>query len=104
MEKYNEPIFPAMNPYKEAAKQGESGLGPTKMRSMNMKRDAMHKAYLDRWQATGKDGKDGKKPIDGIIMPATPWAASRLGFTQKAMYVGYTGVFNLVGMYCDLWP
>lgn len=94
LESCGEPVFESMHGYAEAAKVGEADLGPTKMRMMNLKRNALQKAYLDRWMATG--GK-GKEPIDGIIMAATPWAASRLGQTQKTIYVGYTGVFNLLG-------
>ena len=43
---YSEPIFPSMEPYRLAAQAGESGLGPTKMRMMNLKRNALQKAYL----------------------------------------------------------
>jgi hypothetical protein len=93
-QKHGEPIYPAMTPYETYAKQGEGNLGPTKMRNMNIKRDMLHKAYLNRWQASATADKG---PIDGIIMPTTPWCAARLGFTQKAMYVGYTGVWNLLG-------
>ncbi len=94
MQKHGEPTYPAMTPYETYAKQGEDTLGPTKMRNMNMKRDTLHKAYLDRWQATATAGK---APLDGIIMATTPWCAARLQFTQKAMYVAYTGVWNLLG-------
>jgi amidase len=94
LEPHEEPVFESMNEYAEAAKAGESDLGPTKMRMMNLKRNELQKAYLDRWMATGTHGK---QPIDGIIMAATPWAAARLGQTQKTLYVGYTGIFNLLG-------
>ncbi|KAL8740272.1 MAG: hypothetical protein Q9190_007007 [Brigantiaea leucoxantha] len=65
------------------------------MREMNLKRNALQKAYLDRWQASATDSKG---PIDGIIMAVTPWAAARLGSTQKLPYVGYTGVWNVLGL------
>jgi hypothetical protein len=94
VQKHGEPVFPGMAPYETYAKEGKDKLGPTQMRNMNMKRDMMHKACLDRWQATATADKG---PLDGIIMPTTPWCASRLGFTQKAMYVAYTGVWNLLG-------
>jgi amidase len=94
LEPHGEPVFESMDGYAQAAKAGESDLGPTKMRMMNLKRNALQKAYLDRWMATGGNGKE---PMDGIIMAATPWAAARLGQTQKTLYVGYTGVFNLLG-------
>jgi amidase len=94
LEPHGEPVFDSMNGYAQAAQAGEAELGPTKMRMMNLKRNALQKAYLDRWMATGVDGKE---PMDGIIMAATPWAAARLGQTQKTLYYGYTGVFNLLG-------
>jgi amidase len=94
LEPHGEPVFESMNGYAQAAKAGENDLGPTKMRMMNLKRNALQKAYLDRWMATGGHGKE---PMDGIIMATTPWAAARLGQTQKTLYVGYTGVFNLLG-------
>jgi amidase len=94
LEPHGEPVFESMSGYAQAAQAGENDLGPTKMRMMNLKRNALQKAYLDRWMATGVDGK---QPMDGIIMAVTPWAAARLGQTQKTLYVGYTGVFNLLG-------
>ena len=92
---FGEPIFGSMTGYAEAAKAGEGDLGPTKMRTMNLKRNQMQKAYLDRWMATASETEG---PIDGVIMATSPWGAARLGITQEAMYVGYTGVFNLLGM------
>lgn len=92
---FGEPVFGSMKGYAEAAKAGEADLGPTKMRTMNIKRNQMQKAYLDRWMATATEDK---LPIDGVIMAASPWGAARLGITQEAMYVGYTGVFNLLGI------
>jgi hypothetical protein len=35
--------------------------------------------------------------MDGIITPASPWTAPRLGITQKLFSVNYTGVWNLLG-------
>ena len=87
LEPHGEPIFPAMTPYQAAAKAGENDLGPTKIRMMNMKRNALSKAYLDRWNAA----TNGKQPLDGIIQAVSPWCAARLGGTQKSMYAGYTG-------------
>lgn len=94
LEPYGEPVFESMSGYAQASQAGETDLGPTKMRLMNLKRNALQKAYLDRWMATGTEGK---QPMDGIIMATTPWAAARLGQTQKTLYFGYTGVFNLLG-------
>ena len=94
LEPHGEPVFESMNGYAQAAKAGEADLRPPKMRMMNLKRNALQKAYLGRRMATEVDGK---QPMDGIIIAVTPWAAARLGRTQKTLYVGYTGVFNLLG-------
>ena len=91
---FGEPVFGSMRGFAEAAKAGQNDLGPTKMRTMVLKRNELAKAYLDRWMATATDGK---QPMDGIIMAVSPWCAARLGQTQKTLYYGYTGVFNLLG-------
>lgn len=96
---YGEPVFGSMTGYAEAAEAGESDLGPTKLRMMNVKRNTLQKAYLDRWMDTAGNGK---QPMDGIIMAASPWSAARLGQTQKTLYYGYTGVFNFLGMIAAL--
>jgi amidase len=92
---HDEPVFRSMKRYEEAYSKGEEGsLGPTKLRQMITKRNALQKAYLDRWSATATDGKG---PMDAIILASSPWTAPRLGFTQKTFCVNYTGVFNLLG-------
>jgi len=89
-----EPIFGSMKDYETVYEAGEEGtLGPTKLREMIVKRNALQKAYLDRWSATATDGKG---PMDGIIIASAPWSAPRLGITQKLFCVNYTGVFNLL--------
>jgi amidase len=93
---YGEPVFPSMTGFAVASKAGETVLGPTKMRMMNMKRNALQKAYLDRWQSTSVGGEG---PIDGLIMAISPWAAPRLGQTQSDMYVAYTSVWNFLGKF-----
>jgi len=83
---YNEPVFASMEGYAIAAQAGEGELGPTKMRMMNMRRNELQKAYLDRWNASATDGKER---LDGIIQAVSPWAACRLGETQRTkLYVG----------------
>lgn len=91
---HEEPLFPCMTGYGLASAAGESDLGPTKLRGMVLKRNELQNGYLDKWYASAKDGKG---PIDGIIMAVAPWAAPRLGQTQENLYVGYTGVWNLLG-------
>ncbi|KIV93944.1 hypothetical protein PV10_05115 [Exophiala mesophila] len=99
---YNEPVFPSMQGYAVAAEAGEGELGPTKMRMMNMRRNQLQKAYLDRWNASATDGKPR---IDGIIQAVSPWAAPRLGETQRSgLYVGYTGVWNLLDFSACTFP
>ncbi len=83
-----------MRGYALAAGAGEGDLGPTKMRMMTLKRNALQKAYLDRWNATATDGKPR---MDGIICATSPWAAPRLGQTQQNLYVGWTGFVNYLG-------
>ncbi|KAH8601227.1 acetamidase-like protein [Bisporella sp. PMI_857] len=91
---HEEPIFPSMKGYEEAFDRGEGGtLGPTRLREMIVKRNALQKAYLDRWTATKTDGKG---VMDGIILAASPWTAPRLGLSQTVFNVSYTGVFNLL--------
>jgi amidase len=92
---YGEPVFPSMQGYAIAAAAGEGELGPTKMRMMNLRRNELQKAYLDRWNATATDGKPR---LDGLICATSPWAAPRLGGTQKgSLYVGFTGFVNFLG-------
>jgi amidase len=92
---HDEPVFGSMKAYEDTYNRGEDGtLGPTILRKMIINRNTLQKAYLDRWSATGKDGR---QVMDGIILAASPWTAPRLGITQKLFNVNYTGVFNLLG-------
>lgn len=104
MQPYDEPIFGAMKMYEAAAVaagNSEQQMTPTKLREMNMKRNALCKAYLDKWQATG-NLSSGKPPIDCLIAPATPWAAVREGFTNEGIagnaYFGFTAVYSLLDL------
>jgi len=92
----DEPVFQSMKAYEDSFRKGEAGtLGPTKLRQMIAKRNALQKAYLDRWTATKSDGKPA---MDGIILATSPWTAPRLGISQEVFNVNFTGVFNLLGM------
>jgi amidase len=96
---HEEPVFGSMKAYEATYEKGEHGtLGPTKLREMITRRNAFQKAYMDRWNATAKDGQ----VMDGIIMPASPWTAPRLGLTQSVFCVNFTGVWNLLGNYFQL--
>lgn len=90
IEPTGEPMFPSMQPYAIAAK---SSLNVTQMRQKVIQRNQLQQAYLDAWNATATSDKP---PMDGIIMAVSPWAAPRLGATQKDFYVGYTGVLNFL--------
>ncbi|KAG0651753.1 Acetamidase [Hyphodiscus hymeniophilus] len=93
--KHDEPVFPSMKEYETTYEKGEEGtLGPSKLREMIAKRNALQKAYFDRWSATATDGKGA---MDGIILASSPWTAPRLGISQQAFCVSYTGVYNLLG-------
>lgn len=95
LEPWGEPIFPCMQGYPLAAAAGEGRIGPTKLRQMILKRNELQKAYLDRWNATATDGKPR---MDGIICATSPWAAPRLGQTQRqSFYIGYTSFVNILG-------
>lgn len=92
---YEEPVYGSMKAYEESYNRGEDGtLGPTKLRHMIIRRNALQKAYLDRWNATAREGKP---VMDGIIAAVSPWTTPRLGITQTLFNVNYSIVFNLLG-------
>lgn len=90
LDPHGEPYFPSMEPYAIAAK---AELNVTQMRHKVMQRNQLQQAYLDAWNATATPDKP---PMDGIIMAVAPWAAPRLGETQRNFYIGYTAVFNFL--------
>lgn len=96
-----EPIFGSMQGYATAAQAGEADLGPTKVREMVIKRNELQQAYVNQWNASTSEGQS---PIDGIIMAVSPWAAPRLGQTQKDLYLGYTSIWNFLGEYLRTVP
>ena len=94
-EKHDEPVFGSMKEYEETYRAGEEGtLGPTRLREMILRRNALQKAYLDRWSRTAEKEKGA---MDGLILASSPWTAPRLGITQEVFCVNFTGVFNLLG-------
>lgn len=90
-----EPVYGSMKDYEATYNKGEGSLGPTQLRAMIGKRNALQKAYLDRWTATATAEKG---PMDALILPSSTWTAPRLGLTQELFCVNYTGVFNLLGI------
>ncbi|TKY88005.1 hypothetical protein EX895_003101 [Sporisorium graminicola] len=58
----------------------------------NKRKLEFQKAYLDHWNATAKQTKDGR-PIDVLIVPGMAYTAIEPG---NDIYVAYTGLFNLV--------
>lgn len=93
--KHDEPVYGSMKDYEDTYKKGEHGtLGPTNLREMIIKRNSLQKAYMEKWTATGGDGKEA---MDGIIVASSPWTAPRLGLTQKTFCVNFTAAFNLLG-------
>ena len=57
--------------------------------------------YLKRWNSTADITTNGK-PIDAIIMPATPFAGNPLG--KFPTYVGYTSPFNALDYTVGVFP
>ncbi|GAK67246.1 general amidase [Moesziomyces antarcticus] len=58
----------------------------------NKRKLAFQKAYLDHWNATAQQTKDGR-PIDVLIVPGFAYTAVPPG---NEIYIGYTGIFNVV--------
>lgn len=82
-----EPFFPYMEMYKTCKELGVASLW-----KLQAERTILMKKYLDRWNETSKKTLNGK-PIDGIIIPTSPYATAQIG---KFRYVGYTSVYNAV--------
>ncbi|MGG6496344.1 UNVERIFIED_CONTAM: hypothetical protein NY603_25840, partial [Bacteroidetes bacterium 56_B9] len=68
---------------------------------LHAERTALAKKYLDRWNASASKTSTGR-PIDGIIMPATPFAGNPNGKFHD--YVGYTSPFNLLDYSVGTFP
>ncbi|GEQ71577.1 hypothetical protein JCM33374_g5262 [Metschnikowia sp. JCM 33374] len=68
---------------------------------LHSERTALAKKYLDRWNATASKTSTGK-PIDAIIMPATPFPGNPNGKFHD--YVGYTSPFNLLDYSAGTFP
>lgn len=87
-DKTGEPFFPYMEMYGTAPERGVAELW-----ALQAERTKLVKRYLDRWNATAEKTGNGR-PIDAIILPATPFPGNPNGKFQN--YVGYTSPFNAV--------
>ncbi|KAL4948248.1 amidase signature domain-containing protein [Aspergillus filifer] len=87
LEPTGEPLRPEMAMYGNAKE-----VGAHEMWQVHLKRNALCKSYLDRWNEVG---------IDAVLCPVTPYSAVEHG---KFAYVGYTGVFNILDYPSDSWP
>lgn len=96
VEETGEPYFPYMEMYGTTPEMKVSELW-----KLQAERTALAKKYLDRWNATASKTKSAK-PIDGIIMPTTPFAGNPNGKFHD--YVGYTSPFNLVDYAVGTFP
>ncbi|KAM9924246.1 hypothetical protein OXX59_004664 [Metschnikowia pulcherrima] len=68
---------------------------------LHAERTFLAKKYLDRWNATAAATSSGK-PIDAIIMPASPFPGNPNGKFHD--YVGYTSPFNLLDYTAGTFP
>lgn len=91
-----EPLFPYMHGYGDVSEMGVATLW-----GLHVERNALIKRFLDRWNATAQVTANGK-PIDGIILPATPFAGSPNAKFHD--YVGYTSPFNLLDYTVGTFP
>lgn len=90
-----EPLFPYMEMYGTTPEMKVSELW-----KLQAERTKLAKEYLDRWNETA--AKTSTKRLDGIIMPATPFAGNPNGKFHD--YVGYTSPFNLLDYSVGTFP
>ena len=91
-----EPFFPYMKMYGTTPEMTVSELW-----DLHAERTFLAKKYLDRWNATAAATLSGK-PIDAIIMPASPFPGNPNGKFHD--YVGYTSPFNLLDYTAGTFP
>jgi D-alanyl-D-alanine dipeptidase len=75
----------------------EDSLSPTSAKAIVHRRTQLQQAYMARWNATATSLSSGAI-LDGIITPASAWAACKRGTVEKTEYFGFGGVFNALGM------
>ena len=107
LDKTGEPWFEGMAPYESVADGGAQSQNEGKaaglltgdeMRAMNLKRNELQKAHLDRWEASG---------VDAIIAPVSPWTAVRNGLTSRKngmIYIGFTAMWSLMDVSVGVVP
>jgi amidase len=72
-----------------------------KLWDTQVERLAFVKKTLEHWMATAQQTGTGR-PIDGLLSPTTPWAASpKYGFE---FYIPYTGTWNLTDQSATTFP
>ncbi|KAM9912157.1 hypothetical protein OXX69_002829 [Metschnikowia pulcherrima] len=89
-----EPFFPYMKMYGTTPEMTVSEL-------WDLHAEILLQKYLDRWNATAAATSSGK-PIDAIIMPASPFPGNPNGKFHD--YVGYTSPFNLLDYTAGTFP
>lgn len=98
-----EPHFPSMQRFFDKARPDgnpailEDSLRPTSAKAIVHRRTQLQQAYMARWNASATSSSSGVA-LDGIITPASAWAACRRGTVEKTEYFGFGGVFNALGM------
>lgn len=95
-EQTGEPFFPYMKMYGTTPEMKVSELW-----KLQSERTTLIKEYLEKWNDTCAQTSNGR-PIDAIIMPATPFAGSPNGKFHD--YVGYTSPFNLLDYSVGIFP
>jgi amidase len=88
MEVTGETFFPYMEMYGTTPE-----LTVSELWNLHVERTKLVNDYLKRWNDTRLRTKNGK-PIDAIILPATPFAGNPNGKFHD--YVGYTSPFNVL--------
>lgn len=91
-----EPFFPYMTMYGTTPEMKVSELW-----KLHAERTTLAKKYLERWNKTVEQTSTGR-PIDGIIMPVTPFAGNPIAKFHD--YVGYTSPFNLLDYSVGTFP
>ncbi|KAG1841805.1 general amidase [Suillus subalutaceus] len=77
-----------------------SGITAYQLWQVQKLRQNIRKEYLDHWEATASETGTGR-PVDAIICPAAPFAATPHG---KNRYVDYTAVWNALDYPAAIFP